>query len=200
MQANTAREEFSAAMARVQGKLPTVLRTSRNAQTESNYAKHEALSRVLKPIYTAEGFSIEFSEGDAAHDGEIRIVGTLRHAAGHEVTRHLDLAPDAGGIKGNVNKTAVHAKGSTLSYGRRYLTLLLFDVATGDDDDGQAGGGAVPINEEQLGILRDLLAASGRAEAAVCNWLKIEKLEDLPAKGYQKAYQALKAAADKART
>ena len=43
-------------------------------------------------------------------------------------------------MKGTQNKTATHAFGSTMSYGRRYLKLMIFDVATTDEDDGNAAG------------------------------------------------------------
>jgi hypothetical protein len=35
-----------------------------------------------------------------------------------------------------VNKTQVHALGSTSSYARRYLVCMIFNVTTEDDNDG----------------------------------------------------------------
>ena len=53
--------------------------------------------------------------------------------------KHFDLALDGVGLKGNPNKTAVQASGSTISYGRRYLKLMVFDVVlTNEDNDGNA--------------------------------------------------------------
>ena len=122
--------DFSEAMARVQAELPTVVKDAFNQQTSSKYAKHEALAKAIKPIYTREGFSITFSEGEAPKEGFIRIIGVLRHRAGYKESHHIDLPLDIAGIKGSVNKTPTHATGSTFSYGRRYLTCLIFDVLT----------------------------------------------------------------------
>ena len=44
------------------------------------------------------------------------------------------------GIKGSVNKTAMHGHGSALTYARRYIMCLAFDIQVSDDDDGNAAG------------------------------------------------------------
>lgn len=127
--------EFNQAMADVQANLPQVAYDAQNDHTRSRYARHEAIVRAIKPIYTSLGFSTSFSQGDGP-DGFMRIVGVLRHRGGHHAEYFVDLPADDRGSSGNVNKTALHAAGSTFTYGRRYLTCLMFDVATGDDTDG----------------------------------------------------------------
>jgi hypothetical protein len=45
------------------------------------------------------------------------------------------------GPKGNQNKTATHGFGSTMSYGRRYLICLIFNITlTNEDQDGNQPG------------------------------------------------------------
>lgn len=143
-----AEAEFNSAMAKVQAELPTVLADSVNQQTSSTYAKHEIIAKTIKPVYTRHGFSTSFSQADTPRADHIRIVGTLRHSAGHSVEYFADLPIDDRGIKGNVNKTPLHATGSTFTYGRRYVTCLMFDVATGDDTDGNVYDDE-PISETQ---------------------------------------------------
>lgn len=133
--AENARREFNVAMSAVEANLPQVARDAQNDQTRSLYARHETIARAIKPIYTQYGFSTSFSQAEGPQ-GFIRIRGTLRHVGGHEAEYLVDLPLDDKGIKGNVNKTPLHATGSTLTYGRRYLTCMMFDVATGDDTDG----------------------------------------------------------------
>ena len=76
-------------------------------------------------------------------------------------------------------------------------TDLLSQIApgTGDDDDAQAASAGGYIDEKQASILRDWILKAQRAEPAVCKWLKIAVLEDLPAAKYVQALEALKAAA-----
>lgn len=186
--------EFSEAMARVQAALPTVLRESKNEQTSSLYAKHEKIAKAIKPIYTAEGFSITFSEDASPKDNHIRVVGILRHRAGHSERHHIDVAIDDKGIKGNVNKTLTHAEGSSQTYGRRRLTCMLFDVATGDDNDGN-GAPAAPITVDQATEINDLIAEIKLPEArkkAFLKWAKAKSVEEISSAIYADAIRHLK--------
>ena len=165
----TAKTDFYAAMTAVQAKLPRVVQNCNNQQTSSRYANHEALAAAIKPIYTAEGFSMSFSEGQSDKEGYLRINGLLRHSAGYSEPSYVDIPLDDAGIRGSVNKTKTHATGSTFSYGRRYLTLLVFDVATGDDTDGNLP--AALVTEEQADQLRakfDLLPKT--TQSAFLKW------------------------------
>ena len=116
----------------------------------------------------------------------MRIVGILRHRAGHKESHYVDLPLDLAGIKGSVNKTETHATGSTFSYGRRYLTLLLFDVATGDDDDGQAAS-IEYISEGQAADLMALLEEVGANRDAFCRYFRIASVERLPVQAHKQA-------------
>ncbi|MGI9293453.1 MAG: ERF family protein [Pseudomonadales bacterium] len=132
-----ARDEFYAAMSRVQAEIPSILPDSRNEQTHSDYASLKAISVALKPIITSEGFSASFWQGKAEQENHIRVEGILRHSAGHsEPVRWVELEPDKVGIRDGVNKTNVHAAGSTFTYGRRYLKCMMFDITVGGDLDG----------------------------------------------------------------
>lgn len=139
----SAESAFNEAMARVQSEIPKIRANAYNDQTRSAYANYEALSDALTPHITRAGFACIFGT-DKSPLGEtmVRITCDLTHEAGHSKHYFADLPLDMTGIKGSVNKTKMHGTGSTYSYGRRYLKLLMFDVAiTEEDDDGNAGGG-----------------------------------------------------------
>lgn len=189
----TARDEFYAAISRVQAILPTVKTDAWNDQTKSRYARLSAISRAITPIYTAEGFSASFWEGKDAPEGSIRIEGILRHRDGHSEPYGANLALDDVGIKGNVNKTKVHGTGSTFTYGRRYLKCMMFDIAVGDDDDAQAK--VETISEEQaadLNALIDEIGLTPSRKAAFMRWAKIEETNQLPADDFNFAVKYLK--------
>lgn len=139
-EAGQARKAYAAAMKAVQGEAPKIAKEATNTQTKSQYALLETINAGLVPVYTRHGFSLSFSQGQTEAEGHIRIVCDVSHEAGHSEVKHVDLPLDMTGIAGTVNKTAIHATGSTYSYGRRYLTCMIFNVSTGDDDDGQASG------------------------------------------------------------
>lgn len=139
-----AKQDFSIAMAECQSEMPNILKTKRNDQTNSNYESLDALNKVVSPVYTSHGFSISFGT-DTAPDGDnpmIRVTAEVAHRGGWSKDYHYDLPYDLAGIKGSINKTKIHASGSTLSYGRRYLLKLIFNLTTVDelDDDGNANG------------------------------------------------------------
>ena len=154
MVAQQAEAAFNAAMARAQANITPVANNAANTQTNSRYAKLAAINKDIAPIYTAEGLSISFDSGDAA-PGLQRTIAIVSHAAGHSRQYHLDLPLDDVGTKGTVNKTKVHATGSTYSYARRYLVCMIFNATTEDDDDGNESGGKV-MGE---GVVADYMAA-----------------------------------------
>jgi hypothetical protein len=135
-----ARKAYAEAMMAVQAEAPVIAKDALNKQTASQYAKLEAINAGLVPVYTRHGLSLSFSQGEAAKPEHIRIECQVSHRLGHVENKHVDLPLDMTGIAGTVNKTAIHATGSTYSYGRRYLTCMIFNVSTGDDDDGQSAG------------------------------------------------------------
>jgi hypothetical protein len=135
---------YNAAMARVQAAIKPVYRDAMNNQTNSPYARLETISDAITPIYTAEGFSLSYDTDESPKADHIRLVCDVMHSAGHSERKHFDLALDNVGLKGNPNKTAIQASGSTISYGRRYLKLMVFDVVlTNEDNDGQP----TPVHE-----------------------------------------------------
>jgi len=136
--ANEARAAFFQAMQRVQAEATPIVKDAKNAQTGSMYARLETIARALAPLYTSHGFSLSYGTADSPLDGYIRVTCQCMHVGGHSEPYHFDLPVDDIGIKGNANKTRIHGSGSTISYGRRYLVLMIFNVVmAGEDDDGQ---------------------------------------------------------------
>ena len=135
-EANEARKSFHDSMTEAQKNMPVVPRDKENKQTKSMYSSHEAIVKMAKPIYTDAGFSLMFYEGETSKEKHIRVMCDIRHEKGHMESRFIDLPLDLTGIQGSVNKTGIHGAGSTISYGRRYLTCMIFNIPTGDDNDG----------------------------------------------------------------
>lgn len=187
-----AEQEFAVAMRQTQAEILPVLKNRRNTQTDSSYATLEALNKAVVPVYTQNGFSLSFGTEDSPTEGYIRIVCDVFHIGGHTRRYHFDLPLDDSGIAGKTNKTKVHASGSTLSYGRRYLTMLIFNVSTTDDDDGNGGKGAL-ITEQQVADLEALAQEVGADVAKFCQWFKVGSLAEIHASNYSRAVKGLEA-------
>lgn len=140
--ADDAKLAFNRALSQVQAETAPVLRDAENKQTNSRYAKLEAIDGMVRPIYARHGFSLSFNS-EPLPDNNIRISCDVAHDAGHTRTYNLEAGLDVAGAQGKVNKTSLHGLGSTVSYLRRYLTAMIFNIVfSNEDDDGNRGGNA----------------------------------------------------------
>lgn len=190
--ARQAEADFHDAFAAAQAEMRPVAAQAWNDQTRSKYAKLDAIARAIDPIIAKHGLGRQFGQADCPKDGHYRVTMTLTRG-GHSKEFWADIPIDATGMKGNINKTATHAFGSTMSYGRRYVKLLAFDIATGDDDDGQSAGGKAsgPVSPEQLKALSDRIDELGINEARFLAHLRVDALENLPSSKFDDAMHAL---------
>lgn len=184
LDAEAARRAFSDAMADCQADILPVAKNKSNNQTQSKYADLAAIYAACKPIVASHGFSFSTFPATTEKAGMMAVRWTLRHKGGHEERGTAEVPLDDKGMKGTANKTQTHAFGSTASYARRYLFSMIFDVATSDDDDGQAAGRGEPISVGQYDELRQLIDQAGITEQIVCTAEKLSALHDLPAKHF----------------
>lgn len=140
-EARRAGQEFAEAMSHAQAEMPLVAKDRHNTQTNSDYATLDAINAAIVPIYTRHGLSLTFDTTDSPLADHVRVVCRVKHRGGHTETYTHDNPLDMTGIGGKVNKTATHGRGSAITYARRYLTLLIFNLRTGYDDDGNTSSG-----------------------------------------------------------
>lgn len=187
-----AEKEYNSAMARVHAKIPSVAKSALNPQTRSKYSELDQIVRAVKPIYTDEGFSVSFYEGDGAKDGNVRVSVDILHRLGHKETRHYDVPLDGVGIKGNANMTAIHGKASSVSYGRRYLMCMMFNIPTGDDNDGNNAAPSDCIDEKQAITINEFIDNLKVDKKKFLAFFKIETVEAMPKSRFQEAMVMLK--------
>jgi len=139
--AHQAKASFDAAFAAMQGEIPIITEDGRilvEGELRSKYATNEAIQEVLRPILQRHGFSLRFRNTFA--EGKQKIVGILSHRDGHSESDEFECPPDTSG-----KKNSIQAMGSTRSYGQRYTTIALLNIATrGTDDDGETAETKAP--------------------------------------------------------
>lgn len=182
---------FNAAMATAQAELKPVVRNTKNDQTGKKYADLDALARAVDPIIHKHGFGLSYGEFQPIKPNHVGIVVDVMHACGHSRQYKYEVPADGVGIKGNTNKTPTWAYGSSLSYGRRYAKLCVFDVAT-FDDDGQAAGAGPTLTDAQTETLTELVESVDGSTDEFCTYFKIKRVSDLPAAKYADALKAVK--------
>lgn len=131
---------FNTAMAAAQSEMEQIPRDAVNTHTKSRYARMETIDRLMRPVYTKHGFSLRFGSQPSPRDGWMRIVCTVAHTGGHFEENHLDAPPDDVGMRGAATKTGIQSVGSSVTYLRRYLTTMVFNIVLSDDIDADTDG------------------------------------------------------------
>lgn len=171
------RERFFEALARVQAEAPRITKNGimdRGAgKGVLRYAKLEDVDAVMRPIYQKEGFSVTWDSPRS--ESLIRVVGKFT-AFGHTEEREWSCSPDTSGGKQNPQ-----AAGSTVSYGKRYISIGFWNIITEDSDqNGQTDPKKVtPITQSQAD---DILSALTETKSNLAVFLKlynVEKIGDL---------------------
>jgi hypothetical protein len=196
-EADEARKIFSEAMTLAQAEMRPVSADASNSQTKSRYASYHALDGALRPIYSKHGFSLSFDTADGAPESHVRIVCFLSHKTGHTRPYHVDMPSDGKGAKGNDVMTKTHAVGAAVTYGRRYLLTMIFNIAIGDDTDGNTRAelieGSNTITPDEFIFIRELIETHGADEALVLKAVNATDLETMTQKQYREAVSRLKA-------
>lgn len=148
-QERQAKIDFDDALNRCQKQIERVKPNKENPKTGSWWATYPTLDAIVRPIYTAESFSIAFSQGECPNPLKVRTIATVsRGGVSREFYR--DITPPTKGPQGGDVMTATHGDGAAASYGRRYLLLDIFNIAVGiaaEDTDGNAEERTMPEPE-----------------------------------------------------
>ena len=179
--ADDRRTQFFASLARLTEKLPEI-----NKGGESHhgrYARLEDIDRAIRPLIAAEGFALSFDSGQV--DGGVLVTCRLSHSGGHEESKRIHLPVDKSG-----SKNGAQAVISTVSYGRRTLTKMFFNlIEVGEDDDGN--GGSEPITGEQSANLQGMAEEYGADLGKFLQVIGAASLGEILCRDYDKAVHLL---------
>ena len=184
--AREAEKAFIRAHAAAQSEVPLVVRTRKNTFSGYTYADLADIETQAMPVIRRHGFAITAWSGPGAPQGYQRVHLRVAHIDGHTHEICDDFPIDNSGTGGKTNKTAVQAKGSTTSYGRRYLLCGYFGIATADDDGSRrpvSDKTAEPttISAKDAARVRDLIEETGTDEAKFLAAARADAIEEIPA-------------------
>ena len=187
--ADEAKIKFNGALARM---TTGRLRVKKNGRVDLgagkggyDFATWEDMDDVIRPLMEREGFTLSFNMEHKEGGGAV-VSGTLLHIDGHSRTVTVPLALDSGAGRNNLQ-----AMGSTLSYGKRYVTEMLFNIVReGTDDDGKLGG-TVFITAEQIEEIERLITEGGIPRDGFLEWMGAVRVENIQAGDFTKAKNAL---------
>lgn len=124
---------FAEAMNRVQAEIKRIAPDMDNTEKQSKWASYAAIDRVIRPIYSKEGFSLSFSDDEQHIPDHVRIICYVSRGAHTRIYRK-DMPVDTKGPKGGDVMTRTHATGAADSYAKRYLVKDIFNIAIGAED------------------------------------------------------------------
>lgn len=146
-----AAENYNDKMALAQGEMEPISREAVNPQTRSKYATLGKLDQAIRPIYSKHGFSIEFDEEAGNENGSLVVAYVSNGAETRKRKKWVPVVTK--GIQGRDMMTLTHASMAAMTYARRTLLKMVFNISEADDDGNTAGGKSNanyrPVSETQ---------------------------------------------------
>ncbi len=200
-EASRRKDLFDAALIRVQAKIPRITKSGMIDYSKAGeppkkkipYALWEDIDAVIRPIYQEEGFSVRWNNPITSEGKMVRTVGTFT-CCGHSETVEITTPPDASG-----GKNACQATPSAISYGKRTISTMFWNIITeGQDLDGVDPKSKIIITEGQaLDITTLLNDLDPKLLPKFCRVMGVEKIADLKAGQLDEAYKRIKSEAAK---
>ena len=166
---------FNEALNKCQSEIGRVAADKTNSQTSSDYASYAAIDRVIRPAYSANGFSLSFDTEASPIEDHVTVVCYVAHSAGHTRRYSVNMPADGKGAKGGNVMTKTHAFGSATQYGMRYLVKMIFNIAIGEDDDGN-GAGSSQMGDDLIAEYTGKIRAETSKEAAKAHYVAALKI------------------------
>lgn len=192
--ADKAREAYVAAMAAFKSE---PIRITKDREVDYTYNgkrtnyRHASLAEVVDAVVAAMGKHGLSHRWETKQEGNvITVTCTITHQLGHSEQTTLSGSPDDSG-----GKNKIQAIGSTVTYLQRYTLMAATGVAAADmDDDGvKAEAQAQTISAEQVAELNAMISEIGVDKAAYLKFLKLDRMEDMPATAFTNAVKWLEA-------
>lgn len=183
-----AKIEFENALADAKEQIPVVVKDKRGDRGIT-YASLEKVSKMLDPILRQNGLTITYGMADSPNPDIFRITAKVSHRGGHSEPYFADIPFSITGPKGSPIMSKTQGAGAAISFGRRYLKLMIFDITiAGEDTDGTA---TQTVGSDELLKLNDLIKRTQTNVEDFCAHYGIEAVPDLPLSRFKAAVTLL---------
>ncbi|MCG7492448.1 ERF family protein [Thalassobius sp. Cn5-15] len=192
-EAKSAKKAYRRAVAQARAEVGNIIKTKENNHTRSKYADLETILAAVVPALSRYGLSIYYRPFPAQQQNHQGLTMVMCHEDGYEEEMSDEFPLDAAGTGGKTNKTAIQAKGSTMSYGARYLLRLGFALSSGEDDDGNGGRNqqAQMVPPEKMAELQALIEKTGTRPESILGRYNIQSLEQLQPAAFKQVMDTL---------
>lgn len=171
---------FQAALRRIQDDIKPIIKDCENRETKSRYSSSEAIDEALEKLLARERMTLSFEPKASDKPDMVFIVGVLSLGA-YSKEYPLEMPADGKGAKGGGVMSRTHATGSAITYAKRYLKNMIFNLRFREkDDDGNRAGGkqSGSLDEQVFIVLQDsILSANSEEELKKFYFSAISKAE-----------------------
>jgi hypothetical protein len=187
---NEARKAFDEAMSLAKAEIPVIFKnrevdfTSQKGRTNYRHEDLAGIARTVDPILAKHGLSYRYRT-TSEPNAPVTVTIILSHRLGHSEETTLSAGRDETG-----NKNGIQAIGSTVTYLQRYTLKAALGLAASTDDDAKAAD-LDPLTTEQIETLRSLIVEVGADIPKFCRYMKVEKIENIRSKDFDRAVAAL---------
>ena len=187
-----AREAYQHHFAQFAAELPPVERDGMvdlGSKGKYPFTTYEQMDAVLRPLLVKHGLSLQFWSSDPERIDAVVIHGALI-GWGWQREAVYPVPPDTG-----PGRNALQARGSAQTYAKRYIADLLCNIVRkGIDNDGR-GNVDNFIEDRQVKVLTDLIAATETDTWAFLNTMltDVKDLRDIRQRDYLRLVLALEA-------
>lgn len=185
-----AKQDFSKAFAIAQGKIGVILKDKERVggPIKGNYASFDQMVLQSKEILAEYGISISFKEILTNEPNVFHMRAIVRHVSGHKEFYNLRIPYDT-----SSNKSPVWAKGSAITYCKKYLYSMILCLGTGEDDDGLVATTYIPagISAMQRAHLMMLVEQAESSIEVLYKRYNVPSIDDLSQKAYEDACEGL---------
>lgn len=195
-EASEARKAFDAAMADAKGEIGPIKKNREvdftSAKGRTNY-RHEDLAEVARtvdPILRKYGLSYRFRTTSVIGE-PVTVTCIVSHRLGHSEENTLTAGRDDSG-----NKNSIQAVGSAITYLQRYTLKAALGLAASNDDDGKGSSEDAKVSPDQAEEIRTKAEEAGCDIPALCKYLSIDAIPDLPAAEFSRAMTAIRKKAE----
>lgn len=194
-----AEKEFKSAMLAAQKEVKALKWDKINPEKNSRYASYPKIEEMLCPIREKHGFVQSFDSEPSDASDQMIFCCDVTHEAGFTKRYRLPMSTSGLGAKGGGVMSGAQAIGNGVSYGMRNIQKMIWNIPMLVDKDDKDGNPppAKTITASQVADLRamaDEATKEGETGAdvvkAFIDYMKIDKLENLPAAMYKSAVTA----------
>lgn len=180
-------DALAASLAKAQMELANPKFDSTNPHFKSKFASLAAVRNAIYPVFSRHGLSI--IQDLRTTERGISCETIVLHSSGQRLVLGPLVMP--------ATKPDAQGYGSAATYARRYALLAAAGVVGEEDDDGNAASKAPPagesISDKQAADLEALITEVGADRAKFMKWVKVDRIEMIPAKLFETCVNQLQA-------